>query len=127
MDPSIHVHNLVIEKLPEDLTVAFHLCRGNIPKGQLAAVGGYEGMATKMFKEMKYKRFALEYDSELTGDFTPLKHLPSDKLVVLGVITTKDSELEDLNKLKDSVFEAADIVAKVSSFLQIRKKVAGKC
>ena len=114
LDPSIIAHNTAIENLPADLTVAMHLCRGNIPKGQLAAVGGWQDMANTLFQKMNYKRFALEYDnSEVTGDFSPLQHLPSDKLVVLGIVTTKDAELENVNELKAQVYEAADIIAKV--------------
>ena len=117
LDPSIIAHNTAIENLPADLTVAMHLCRGNIPKGQLAAVGGWQDMANTLFQKMNYKRFALEYDnSEVTGDFLPLQHLPSDKLVVLGIVTTKDAELEEINDLKAQVYEAADTVAKVGGF-----------
>ena len=114
LDPSIIAHNAAIRDLPADLTVAMHLCRGNLPKGSLAAVGGYQDMARTLFNKLDYKRFALEYDNaEITGDFTPLQHLPSDKLIVLGIVTTKDSELEDLGQLKNQVLEAADIIAKV--------------
>lgn len=113
LDPSVMAHNAVLRDLPSDLTVAMHLCRGNLPKGMKAAVGGYHKMASKMFKEMNYKRFALEYDNDLvTGDFTPLQHLPPDKICVLGLVTTKDSELEDVAALKKQVFDAADLVAK---------------
>ena len=112
LEPSILAHNAVIKDLPSDLTVAMHLCRGNLPKGDLAAVGGYDQMARRLFSEMHYKRFALEYDSDITGTFSPLQHLPADKVVVLGLVTTKDSELEDVNTLKNQVFEAADIIAK---------------
>lgn len=118
LNPSLIAHNAAIRDLPADLTVAMHLCRGNIPKGQKAAVGGYQGMANTLFKKLDYDRFALEYDnSEVTGDFSPLQQLPKDKLVVLGLVTTKDAELEEINDLKAQVFEAADIIAKVSSIL----------
>lgn len=118
LDPSIIAHNAAIRDLPSDLTVAMHLCRGNLPKGSLAAVGGYQDMASTLFNKLHYKRFALEYDNaEITGDFIPLQHLPTDKLVVLGIVTTKDSELEDVGALKAQVLEAADIIAKVFQFL----------
>ena len=116
IQPSIEAHNAVLRDLPNDLDVQLHLCRGNIPKGELAAVGGYGPIASKLLKELNYKRFALEYDnSELTGSFEPLKHLPADKVVVLGLVTTKDSELENMDDLKRQVFEAADIIAKAQS------------
>lgn len=113
LSPSIIAHNTAIRDLPDDLTIAFHLCRGNIPKGERAAVGGYEGMAKRLFNELNYKRFALEYDNtDVTGTFNPLLHLPKDKVVVLGLITTKDAELEDLGTLEKQVYEAAEIIAK---------------
>lgn len=112
LTPSIHANNIAIQDLPADLTIAFHLCRGNIPKGEKAAVGGYEGMAKRLFNELNYKRFALEYDStEITGTFNPLKHLPKNKVVVLGLVTTKDAELEDIGSLEQQVHEAAQIIA----------------
>ena len=117
LDPSIIAHNAAIRDLPSDLTVAMHLCRGNLPKGSLAAVGGYQDMASTLFNKLHYKRFALEYDNaEITGDFIPLQHLPADKIVVLGIVTTKDSELEDVSALKAQVVEAADIISKVIQF-----------
>ena len=112
INPSIFAHNVVVRDLPSDLTIAMHLCRGNIPRGERAAVGGYEGMARRLFNEMHYKRFALEYDStEVTGTFNPLQLLPEDKVVVLGLVTTKDSELEDIGTLEQQVHEAAQIIA----------------
>lgn len=127
LNPSIIAHNAAIRDLPEDLTVAMHLCRGNLPKGSLAAVGGYQDMASTLFNKLDYKRFALEYDNaEITGDFIPLQHLPSDKIVVLGIVTTKDSTLEDLGEMKRQVFEAADIIAKVKSRVLIYYEVQSK-
>lgn len=112
LTPCIYAHNIVVQDLPADLTIAMHLCRGNIPKGERAAVGGYEGMAKKLFNELHYKRFALEYDStEVTGTFNPLRYLPQDKVVVLGLVTTKDSELEDIGSLEQQVHEAAQVIA----------------
>ena len=112
LSPSIFAHNIILRDLPDDLTIAMHLCRGNIPKGERAAVGGYEGMAKRLFNELHYKRFALEYDStEVTGTFSPLQFLPKDKVVVLGLVTTKDSELEDIGSLEQQVYEAAQIIA----------------
>lgn len=116
VQPSVDCQNAVLRDLPEDLDIQLHLCRGNIPKGELAAVGGYGSLAVKMMREMNYKRFALEYDnSELTGDFEPLGHLPADKVVVLGLVTTKDPELEGMDDLKKQVYEAADIIAKAQN------------
>ena len=112
LSPSIAAHNVILRDLPEDLTIAMHLCRGNIPKGEKAAVGGYDGMAKRLLNELHYKRFALEYDStEVTGSFNPMAQLPKDKVLVLGLVTTKDSELEELGTLEKQVHEAAQIIA----------------
>lgn len=74
--------------------------------------GGYDRIATKVFKNLNVQTFYLEYDTPRAGTFEPLLHLPSNKNVILGVITSKFPELEDLEKMKARVFEAADVVAK---------------
>ena len=113
LDPAIIAHNAIIKDLPSDLTLACHLCRGNLPKGDTAAIGGFEPLAERLFNETNYTRFALEFDDpEITGSFAPLQFLPKGKLVVLGLITTKDSELEKVEDMKAKIYEAADIIAK---------------
>ncbi|KAK5209443.1 hypothetical protein LTR41_004979 [Exophiala xenobiotica] len=107
----IKSHNDAIRDLPSDLRVGVHICRGNFPNGVGLASGSYERIARKLFNETEYKLFYLEFDSPRAGDFTPLKHLPVDKAVVLGVVTTKYAELEDLNELKGRVYQAADAIA----------------
>ncbi|OQV05998.1 Cobalamin-independent synthase, Catalytic domain-containing protein [Cladophialophora immunda] len=104
-------HNDAIKDLPSDLHVGIHICRGNFPNGVGLASGSYERIARKLFNETSYKLFYLEFDSPRAGDFTPLKYLPSDKAVVLGVVTTKSAEMEDLDELKKRVYQAADVVA----------------
>ena len=61
---------------------------------------------------MHYKLFYLEFDSPRAGDFQPLAALPKDKAVVLGIVTTKSAQLEDLQNLKERVLKAADVIAK---------------
>lgn len=68
--------------------------------------------------------FYLEYDTERAGGFEPLAHLPKNKNVVLGVVTSKFPELEDLQKMVDRVHAAADIMAKGSS--QTREEALGR-
>ncbi|KIW94419.1 uncharacterized protein Z519_04395 [Cladophialophora bantiana CBS 173.52] len=107
----IKSHNDAIRDLPADLHVGIHICRGNFPNGVGLASGSYERIARKLFNETEYRLFYLEFDSPRAGDFTPLKYLPQDKAVVLGVVTTKSAEMEDLDELKKRVYQAADVVA----------------
>lgn len=73
--------------------------------------GSYEKIAQKFFTTLNYDTFFLEYDNPRSGGFEPLRFLPTDKNVVLGVVTTKDPELEDAEVIKSRVKEAAQIIA----------------
>ena len=101
--------NSVIENRPEDLRVCVHLCRGNF-KSTWFAEGGYEPVAEVLFNELNVDGFFLEYDDERSGDFQPLRFVPKGKNVVLGLISTKFSELEDQAHLTKRIEEAAKIV-----------------
>ena len=94
---------------PGDLTVAIHLCRGNYRSTWFAA-GGYEPVAEVLFSELGVDAFFLEYDDERSGDFAPLRFVPEDKTVVLGLITSKRPELEAPDELRSRVDEAAGYV-----------------
>ncbi|EXJ56012.1 hypothetical protein A1O7_08943 [Cladophialophora yegresii CBS 114405] len=107
----IKSHTDAVAHLPPDLTVGIHICRGNFPNGVGLASGSYERIAQKIFTETPYSVFYLEFDSPRAGDFTPLKYLPREKAVVLGVVTTKSAEMESLEALKDRVYQAADVIA----------------
>lgn len=74
--------------------------------------GSYEKIAERFFKTLNYDTFFLEYDNMRSGGFEPLRFLPAHKNVVLGVVTTKDPELEDRALIKQRVEEAAAIIAK---------------
>ncbi len=111
LDPAIFAHNVVARDMPSDLTLAVHLCLGNGPKSDAAGVGGFDDMAPNIFSKMEYKRFALEFD-DLANSFAPLQHLPTDKVIVLGLVTTKSAEMETLEGLRSRIHEAADIIAK---------------
>lgn len=104
-------HNDAVRGLPSDLAVGLHICRGNFPNGVGLASGSYERIARKLFHESAYKLFYLEFDSPRAGDFAPLRHLPVEKAVVLGVVTTKDAQMEELDVLKERVFSAAEAIA----------------
>ena len=85
-----------------------HLCRGN-RDGHWQAEGGYERIAEQLFAHVDgFDAFFLEYDDDRSGGFEPLAGLPDDKLVVLGLISTKRPELEDADQLEARVHEAAE-------------------
>ncbi|RPA89829.1 UROD/MetE-like protein [Choiromyces venosus 120613-1] len=96
--------------LPE-LTVGLHLCRGNFRHSIHFSEGGYDHIAVKLFNETNVDVYYLEYDTERAGSFEPLKHVPKHKTVVLGLITSKFPDLEDLEELKQRVYSAAEIMA----------------
>jgi 5-methyltetrahydropteroyltriglutamate--homocysteine methyltransferase len=98
--------NKVVAHKPKGMTLAMHLCRGNF-KSTHAAAGNYEPVAEALLSEMKLDAFFLEYDDERSGDFRPLRYLSKDKVVVLGLVTTKFGELESKDALKRRIDEAA--------------------
>jgi methionine synthase II (cobalamin-independent) len=91
------------------LTVAVHLCRGNF-KSAWVAEGGYEPVADVLFNELDVDAYFLEYDDERAGDFSPLRLVPNDKTVVLGLITTKIGDLEARDDLVRRIEDAARYV-----------------
>ena len=98
--------NRAIEKRPSDMTVAIHLCRGN-HRSQWFAQGGYEPVAEVLFKQLNVDVYFLEYDDARSGDFSPLRHLPENKVVVLGVMTSKRGEVDDKDAMVTRLREAA--------------------
>ena len=112
LDLHIKSHNDVLADLPADLRIGIHLCRGNFPNGIFLGTGAYNKIASKVFRDLDYKLYYLVYDSDRAGDFTPLEYLPKDKAVVLGIVTTKDAKMENMDDLKARVMQAADIIAK---------------
>jgi len=88
------------------VTVAIHLCRGN-NRSHWYAEGGYDAIAEKLFGSLRVDRFLLEYDDERAGTFEPLRLVPKDKIVVLGLITTKKAQLEKSDDIVKRIKEAA--------------------
>ena len=101
--------NAVIKGRPDDLVVCIHLCRGNY-RSTWFAQGGYEPVAEVLFNELDVDAYFLEYDDERSGDFAPLRFVPSTKTVVLGLVTSKRPELESVDELAARVDEAAAFV-----------------
>jgi len=98
--------NSVIDDRPDDLVIAVHLCRGNF-KSQWFAEGGYEPVAEVMFNDLNVDAYFLEYDDERSGDFAPLRFVPDNKTVVLGIVSSKLPELESIGRLAKRIDEAA--------------------
>jgi 5-methyltetrahydropteroyltriglutamate--homocysteine methyltransferase len=103
-----HINEALADK-PADLTVTTHLCRGNF-RSSWVAEGGYDFVAEALFGDLQVDGFFLEYDDARSGGFAPLRFVPKDKLVVLGLVTTKRGELEDKDQLKRRIEEAAQHV-----------------
>ena len=93
----------------EDVTFAMHICRGN-SKSRWLAEGGYDPIAEELFQKLPVDRFLLEYDSARAGSFEPLRFVPPEKSVVLGLITTKEPELESEDELRRRIDEASKFV-----------------
>jgi 5-methyltetrahydropteroyltriglutamate--homocysteine methyltransferase len=106
-DRWIRVLNRTLEDKPAGMIVAMHQCRGNGPQGAWISQGGYDPVAEKVFGELKFDRFLVEYDSERAGDFKPLRFVPKGKSAVLGIMTTKNSNLESVDELKRRIEEAS--------------------
>jgi 5-methyltetrahydropteroyltriglutamate--homocysteine methyltransferase len=108
IDDYIAAINGAVRGRPADMTVCVHLCRGNSGYGQ--ASGGYDPVAEQLFQQLNVDGYFLEYDDERSGDFTPLRMVPQDRVVVLGLISTKKRELEPLDLLKRRVADASRFV-----------------
>ncbi len=107
LDRCIELDNAVIGDHPE-ITFGIHLCRGN-NQSKFYASGGYDPI-TSVFSRTRFNRFLLEYDDERSGGFEPLKKVPEDRTVVLGLVTTKKPFLEQKNELERRIAEAAKYV-----------------
>src|SRR3984885_4628886 len=101
----IDVLNRAVAGRPADLTIAMHLCRGNM-EGLWMGDGGYAPIAEALFTRADVDAFLLEYDSPRAGDFAPLRYLPIDKRAYLGIISTKNPALESPDDLMRRLEEA---------------------
>jgi 5-methyltetrahydropteroyltriglutamate--homocysteine methyltransferase len=97
--------NAAIAQRPAGMKVCVHLCRGNF-RSAWAAEGGYEPVAEALFNELAVDGYFLEYDDARSGDFSPLRFVPKDKTVVLGLVSTKVGTLESKDELKKRIAEA---------------------
>src|SRR5262249_27435527 len=74
------------------------------------ASGGYDPIANQVFRKTRFQRYLLEYDDERSGTFEPLKHVPDDRVVVLGLVSTKKERLETQAELERRIGEASEVV-----------------
>jgi methionine synthase II (cobalamin-independent) len=102
--------NAAIAERPAGMKICTHLCRGNF-KSAWVAEGSYEPVAEVLFNELAVDGYFLEYDDPRSGDFSPLRFVPKDKTVVLGLVSTKVGEIESKDTLKRRIDEAAKHVA----------------
>ncbi|MGH2347753.1 MAG: cobalamin-independent methionine synthase II family protein [Chloroflexota bacterium] len=108
LDRCIELDNAVIDDHP-GVVFGIHLCRGN-NQSKFYASGGYDPIAAQVFRRTRFGRFLLEYDDERSGGFEPLAHVPEDRMVVLGLVTTKKPALESPDTLKRRIEEASRYV-----------------
>jgi 5-methyltetrahydropteroyltriglutamate--homocysteine methyltransferase len=102
--------NEAIAGRPAGMTVGMHLCRGNL-KGAWMAEGGYEPIAEVLFNGIEASVYCLEFDTARAGDFSPLRHVPKGKRVILGLVSTKTPALESKDALKRRIDEACRFVS----------------
>jgi 5-methyltetrahydropteroyltriglutamate--homocysteine methyltransferase len=110
LDEAISIDNACLEGAKRNgVILAIHLCRGN-NRSQWYAQGGYDAIAEKLFGRLHVDAFLLEYESERAGSFEPLRFVPRDKTVVLGLVSSKLPELESQDQLKRRIDEASKYV-----------------
>jgi len=100
------VVNGALEGKPADMTITTHVCRGNF-RSTWISEGGYEPVAETLLAKLNYDGYFLEYDTARAGGFEPLRFLPKgNKIVVLGLVTTKSGQLEKKDAVKRRIEEA---------------------
>jgi 5-methyltetrahydropteroyltriglutamate--homocysteine methyltransferase len=107
IDRCIELDNAIIQGHP-GITFGIHICRGN-NQSKFYAEGDYEPIS-RIFEKTLFHRFLLEYDDARSGGFEPLRHLPEDRIAVLGLVSTKKSRMESEEELKRRIDEAARYV-----------------
>jgi 5-methyltetrahydropteroyltriglutamate--homocysteine methyltransferase len=109
--PAIYaeVINRAISDIPSDMTITMHLCRGNF-RSTFMASGGYEPIAELLFNTLNVHGYFMEYDTERAGGFEPLRFVPKNKTVVLGLVTSKSGKLEREEDIKRRIDQAAKFV-----------------
>jgi 5-methyltetrahydropteroyltriglutamate--homocysteine methyltransferase len=107
IDLCIEMDNAIIDGHP-GITFGMHICRGN-NQSKFYASGDYEPIS-RIFSQTLFQRFLLEYDDARSGGFEPLRHVPEDRFVVLGLVTTKKPRLETADELRRRIEEATNYI-----------------
>jgi 5-methyltetrahydropteroyltriglutamate--homocysteine methyltransferase len=102
--------NMAMADIPADMTITMHLCRGNY-KSTFMGSGGYEAEQEILFNRIKVHGYFMEYDTSRAGGFEPLKLVPKDRQVVLGLVTTKSGRLEAKDEIKRRIEEASKYIS----------------
>ena len=103
--------NKALEAKPADMTITTHVCRGNF-RSTFISSGGYEPVAQSLLAKCNYDGYFLEYDTDRAGGYEPLRFLPKgNKIVVLGLVTSKSGRLEPREDIKRRIEEATKFVA----------------
>ena len=102
--------NMAMSDIPSDMTITMHMCRGNY-KSTFMGSGGYEAEQEVLFNRIKVHGYFMEYDTERAGSFAPLKMVPKDRQVVLGLVTTKSGRLESKDEIKRRIEEATKYIS----------------
>lgn len=108
LDACIEMDNAIVSG-HAGVTFGIHICRGN-HKSMFYASGGYDRIARQVFEKTTFDRYLLEYDDERSGTFEPLRHVRDDRIVVLGLVSSKRASLESKALLRGRIAEAARIV-----------------
>ena len=101
--------NVAMSDIPADMTITMHMCRGNYKSTYMGA-GGYEAVQEILFNKINVHGFFMEYDSDRAGGFEPLRMVPKDKMVVLGLVTSKSGKLESKDEIKRRIDQAAKFI-----------------
>ncbi|MEA3195328.1 MAG: 5-methyltetrahydropteroyltriglutamate--homocysteine methyltransferase [Betaproteobacteria bacterium] len=109
VDLYIDAINEAVKNRPPGMTIGVHVCRGNY-KGMYLSEGGYDSVAEKFFGRTNVDHFLLEFDTPRAGGFAPLRFVPNGRGVVLGLVSSKTPELEEVDLLKKRTEEAARYV-----------------
>jgi len=102
--------NTAMSDIPSDMTITMHMCRGNY-KSTFMGSGGYEAEQDVLFNRIKVHGYFMEYDSDRAGGFEPLKLVPKDRQIVLGLVTTKTGRLESKDDIKRRIDEATKYIS----------------
>jgi 5-methyltetrahydropteroyltriglutamate--homocysteine methyltransferase len=108
IDACVELDNAIIDGHP-GMTFGIHICRGNY-RSMFYASGGYDRIAGRVFSRSRFNRFLLEFDDARSGTFEPLRYVPDDRVVVLGLVSSKKPRIETVDELRTRIEDAARFV-----------------